>query len=379
MARRNQQILPMSEIDMRSTAAAAFMTMQGMRERISNVMEAEGLTSLDAAFVMALELQSVQELQDIISLTPEEIKNMDHAKEFQVKAIQELYESMIPLFTRDAQGDPQLSDKYMRYISAVETFKTRPGLYPEKPDDMGFKENTYDGRDDPDELPFIKMWVVPNALVRWPATTNRDGKIITTNIFTMNDLWKMHREEEMASPRTLLALVKDHLRCQKDWLDYQIIHRTSDQWLITEKKKAYDLAMGYDTSRKRINLITSTCAICKNDSKTCRNHIKAVRTLQGQMDRWIRMAEKYLGKNGAVFAELQGINRYKRVLTQVTRKAKNRKKTPIGVCWLEPWVAGDYLPDLTKRIDCGWAIQAFFDAEARNLIELNGKGEYEEV
>jgi hypothetical protein len=369
----------MSEIDMRSTSAAAFMTMQGMRERISNVVEAEGLTSLEAAFVMALELQSIEEFRGIIAMTPEEIALLDPAKEFQVKAIQELYENMTPLFTRDTQGDPQLSDKYLRYISAVETFKTRPGLYPEKPDDMGFESNTYDGRDDPDEKPFIKMWVVPNALVRWPATTNRDGKIITTNIFTMNDLWRMHREEELASPRTLLAAVKDHIRCQKDWLNFQVIQRTSDQWLITEKKKAWDLAMGYDSARKRIISIRETCAICKNDGSTCRNHVGAVRTFQGQMDRWIRMAEKYLGKNGAVFAEMEGKSRYSRVLTQVRRKAKNRKKTPIGVCWLEPWVAGDYLPDLNKRIDGSWAIQAFFDAEARGLIELNSKGEYEEV
>lgn len=396
MARRNNQVTSSANtempdhVDLVSTENTIFIKRMEIKEVIENATIA--LTPINVEKLSrdeetAIALGALKDyfgwdedfVRDALFMSDYERLTQDFAKQIHMDALREVLTDFIPLFTRDSQGDPQLSDAYRKYITAVETFKTRRGLYPERPDDMGFETNTYDGRDDPDELPFVKMWVIPNALVAWPAKQDKDKNYLVKTLFSVNNLWDMHREEDMMSPRTLLTNVKDHMRLQKEWLDYKIIHRTSDKWLKIELGKARDLAIGYDQAHTKIVSITSHCRVCISDGKACRTHQRVVTTLGRVKNRWIRLAEKYIGRNGAAFAELEGISRYKRVTKQIKRKGRNREKTPIGVCWLESWIAGDMLGDLNKRIEGNWAIQVFFDAEARGLIEMNNQGIYEET
>ena len=399
MARRNNRVISASNaenpmmgdyVDMESTDTTVFANKMVIREVIEDARLAATPPGMEKPAPEHAQTVILKALEEAFGYTPDFVSaalhmdegdrlKQDFRTQVHMEALREVMTEEVPLFTRDSQGDPQLSDAYRNYISAIETFKTRQGLYPERPDDMGYQPGTYDGRDDPDELPFIRMWVVPNALVHWPTTRAKDDRRIIRTIFTMNDLWGFHRDEDMMSPRILLTNIKDHLRRQLDWLDYQIVWRTSDRWIVDERKKAYDLAMGFDAAQKKIIDITTRCAVCRNDAKTCRNHTRIVGSLYNQKDRWLRMANKYLGNTGSAFAEVGGVSRYKRVTTQIKRKAKIRKKTPIGVCWLESWVAGDAQDEINKRIDGEWAIQAFFDAEARGLIELGANGEYEKV
>jgi hypothetical protein len=93
----------------------------------------------------------------------------------------------------------------------------------------------------------------------------------------------------------------------------------------------------------------------------------------------MRLAKKYLG-DSCLFDELEGVPRLKRTEHHIRRKARIRLRTPIACCWVEDWVAGDIMPDLKKRIDGKWALQAFYDAEAAGLIEFNPlTGEYEDL
>lgn len=407
MARRNNQVMSSANaempdhVDLVSTDNTIFIKRMEIKEVIENATVALtpiNIEKLSRDEETAIALGALKDyfgwdedfVRDALFMDDYERLKQDFAKQVQMDALREVLTDFIPLFTRDSQGDPQLSDAYRKYITAVETFKTRPGLYPERPDDIGYEKNTYDGRDDPDEPEFIRMWVVPNALIAWPpkrkaltkeekAEGVEEGERIIKILFSTNNLWDMHRDEDMMSPRTLLTNVKDHMRLQKEWLDYKIIHRTSNKWIQFELAKARDLAVGYDQAHTKITQITTACRVCRSDAKVCRTHQRIVTTLTYAKNRWIRMAEKYISRNGAAFAELEGISRYKRVVKQIKRKSRNRAKTPIGVCWLESWIAGDMVSDLNKRIDGTWAIQVFFDAEARGLIEMDKNGEYVEV
>lgn len=254
--------------------------------------------------------------------------------------------------------------KHNNFKCTIETAVARVSEHPKKSKNQNFTPEKgsdtapeYDGKDDTDDVQG-NLWVFPTRITQWTVVGEKpDG----TPEFGPG--------ETIAKIDELRQLYMDRMR-QGDASGIPIHHLKYEvkDWVRHWKPSLQETYARPDQERR------DEIEFYK------RREIRKLREATGSS--FWKIAFKYLKKLARV--DIEDLSREKRIENQIRRKFNNRKLRVEGKTYLPPMAAGDMLqPMLEERVkllvsknpklddQLPWAIEVYFDAEARE--ELDGE------
>lgn len=285
-----------------------------------------------------------------------------------LECLQRLTGELTPLVTRaEFQGgggiDPQLSDSYQGWLSRVETFIVRKGLYPER-GEKGYGEVPvtdlmadslkpqcpvgYDGPSDigfPEDDPINPwFWTMPVSVVKWPSGDDIASLDTVTEIAgddALDGLW---------------AEVSQAMRKDIGVLGWKVITRRPENHLAKAEAEVAGLHRLRDAARAETG---------PREGCNARDELTDwARELLGKAAGWQLWDSTEGGVPVVDGKHRPDLSLSHRMAHAIRRKASRKAHTRTALAWIDPSVLSENIVtaiDLTVPGKTAWAIQVWFD------------------